>query len=134
METLSNRLKNLRIEKGEMQKEVAMHLNITTSAYGFYEQGKRMPTPEILSKLADYFDVSVDYLLGKTNIKQTKYINQNNDKDIKKAITSTLEQLENAHDGLMFDGEILDDETRELLIISLERSMKLAKQLKNTNK
>lgn len=69
MDLLSTRLKKLREDKNLMQKEVASYLNITTSAYGFYEQGKRSPTPEILSKLADYFNVSSDYILGRTDIR-----------------------------------------------------------------
>lgn len=79
--TLSERLKQLRDEKELMQKEVASYLNISTSAYGFYEQGKRTPTPEILSKLSDLFNVSVDYLLGKTD--NNIPFNEINKKDIK---------------------------------------------------
>ena len=80
MDLLSTRLKKLREDRELMQKEVASYLNITTSAYGFYEQGKRSPTPEILSKLADFFNVSVDYLLCKTDIRNYK----NNEKIIYK--------------------------------------------------
>ncbi|MDV9544862.1 XRE family transcriptional regulator [Clostridioides difficile] len=65
MSILSDRLKFLRKEKGVMQKEIANYLNITTSAYGFYEQGKRTPTPEMLSSLAEYFGTTVDYLIGR---------------------------------------------------------------------
>ncbi|WLD28620.1 helix-turn-helix protein [Clostridioides difficile] len=65
MSVLSDRLKLLREEKGVMQKEIANYLNITTSAYGFYEQGKRTPTPEMLSSLAEYFGTTVDYLIGR---------------------------------------------------------------------
>nr|WP_321027259.1 helix-turn-helix transcriptional regulator [Clostridium neonatale] len=65
----SQRLKKLRAEKGVVQKDVANYLNITTSAYGFYEQGKRVPDTEIMIKLSDYFNVSLDYLLGKTDIR-----------------------------------------------------------------
>lgn len=81
MDVLSVRLKLLREEKELMQKEVASILNITTSAYGFYEQGKRVPTPEVLSKLSDLFEVSVDYLLGKTDVRTyNTSLNEVNDK------------------------------------------------------
>ena len=66
---LTERLKELRHEKNVLQKDVANYLNITTSAYGFYEQGKRIPDSETLTKLANYFNVSLDYLVGKTNMK-----------------------------------------------------------------
>lgn len=67
MDTISIRLKELRKEKDVMQKDVANFLDISSSAYGFYEQGKRTPTSDIVVKLAKYFDVSTDYLLGKTD-------------------------------------------------------------------
>ncbi|MBM7622994.1 helix-turn-helix domain-containing protein [Sporohalobacter salinus] len=65
--SFSERLKKLRKEYGLRQKDVAKDLNLTPSAIGFYEQGKRNPDYKILSELADYFEVSVDYLLGRTN-------------------------------------------------------------------
>lgn len=61
----SNRLKQLRIEKGKTQKEIADFLNLTVPAYGFYEQGRNFPNIEIICKIADYFNVSVDYLIGR---------------------------------------------------------------------
>lgn len=62
------RLKELRIEKGLKQKEVANSLNLSPQVYCNYETEKRKPTPEMLCTLADYFDVSVDYLIGKSNL------------------------------------------------------------------
>lgn len=54
-----------------LQKDIASYLNITTSAYGFYEQGKRKPDMETLKKLADFFNVSTDYLIGRTDNKKS---------------------------------------------------------------
>ena len=59
------RLKILRKAKKKTQTDIAKYLGITVSAYGNYELGQRQPTPETLQKLADYFGVSVDYLLGR---------------------------------------------------------------------
>lgn len=75
---LSNRLKELRHEKNVLQKDIAKKLNISTSAYGFYEQGKRTPDLATLESLADYFNVSIDYLLGRTNDRTTSI--ENSDK------------------------------------------------------
>lgn len=63
----AQRLAQLRQEKGIYQKDIAKHLGITTSAYGFYEQNKRQPDQSTLQSLADFFNVSVDYLLGRAN-------------------------------------------------------------------
>lgn len=66
---IAERLKSLREEKNILQKDVAKYLNITTSAYGFYEQGKRTPDANVLSMLSDFYGVSTDYLLGRTNVR-----------------------------------------------------------------
>lgn len=58
-----NQLKNLRTKKGVSQQIVADYLEITRQAYSNYENGNRDPDNETLLKLAEYFEVSVDYLL-----------------------------------------------------------------------
>jgi transcriptional regulator with XRE-family HTH domain len=66
MELFAQRLKTLRIEKQVTQRAIANYLDITDTAYGFYEQGKNYPNMDILIKLADYFEVSLDYLVGRS--------------------------------------------------------------------
>lgn len=65
-----NRLISLRDEKNLSREELADKLNITYSALSKYETNKRFPDKETLSKIADFFNVSVDYLLCRTNIKR----------------------------------------------------------------
>lgn len=57
-------LKKLRKERGLNQATLAKHLDISVSAYGNYELGQREPSIENLNKLADFYGVSVDYLIG----------------------------------------------------------------------
>lgn len=59
------RLRELRKEKRLTQTQVGNYLGITVSAYGNYELGQREPSIDMLLKLADYFGVTVDYLLGR---------------------------------------------------------------------
>lgn len=61
-----NKLKELRKAKGVTQKDVAEFLGVTSVAYGHYETERRSLTPDKLSKLADYFGVTVDDILGRT--------------------------------------------------------------------
>lgn len=61
------RLNKCRLERGLSQSAVANLLNMTRQAYNHYETGQRQPTQEILVKIADLFQVSVDYLLGRTD-------------------------------------------------------------------
>lgn len=64
MKKMNEILKELRIEKGVSQKEVAKSLNTTDVTIGRYENGDREPKGEMLYSLAKYYDVSVDYILG----------------------------------------------------------------------
>lgn len=57
-----NRLRELRENKGMTQANLAKALSISRSAIGMYEQGKREPDFETLEKIADYFNVTMDYL------------------------------------------------------------------------
>lgn len=59
------RLQKLRNEQNKTQKEIANILGISYQAYAHYEKGRREPSPEQLKKLADYFGVTVDYLIGR---------------------------------------------------------------------
>lgn len=63
----SKRLKLLREQKGLTQEELAAILNISRSALSLWEIGKREPNQETLRFLAEYFGVSIDYLLGRTD-------------------------------------------------------------------
>jgi len=66
---LKDRLKELRKEKGETQSEVAASLGVDRSTYGKYETGDSVPDIDKLMWLATYFDVTVDYILGISNLK-----------------------------------------------------------------
>ena len=63
------RLKELRAEKGATQKEVAEFICCSPLVYSRYEREEREPDIAALCKLADYFGVSVDYIVGRTNVK-----------------------------------------------------------------
>ncbi len=64
---MNTRLKELRLEKGLRQKDVAEKIGVCTASYGFYENWINKPDPETLIKLAELYDVSIDYLLGVTD-------------------------------------------------------------------
>ena len=64
-----NRLRFLRLEKGESLEKIAQYLNVTLQTISNYETEKRDMTPDTLLKLAEYFGVSTDYLLGKSDIR-----------------------------------------------------------------
>ncbi len=63
------RIRDLREDKDLKQKEIADYLICDQSLYSKYERGERPLPLEYAEKLADYYGVSVDYLLGRTNVK-----------------------------------------------------------------
>ena len=64
------RIRNLRIDNGYTQKQVAEYLNIKQNTYSQYEIGVLNYPLDAVGKLADLYGVSVDYLLGRTNRKE----------------------------------------------------------------
>lgn len=59
------RLKELRTQRNMLQKDVAEFLNCSTPVYCRYEKGEREPPFDIMKKLADFYGVTVDYLMGR---------------------------------------------------------------------
>ena len=64
MNILAKRIKELRQDSGLSQKELSYILNIERTTLTGYETGRRMPDAEMLCRIADYFHVSVDFLIG----------------------------------------------------------------------
>ena len=78
MANLSQRLKQLKIERNLLQKTIAYDNNITLRTYQRYETGEREPSSSTLIKLADYFNVSLDYLTGRTDEPVNPNVKNNN--------------------------------------------------------
>lgn len=64
---LGNRLRLLRTQKKLTQEDVAKIIGVARTTYAMYEQNSREPDNDTLQKLADFFEVSTDYLLGRTD-------------------------------------------------------------------
>ena len=64
------RIRNLRIDNGYTQKQVAEYLNVKQNTYSQYEIGVLNYPLDAVGKLADLYGVSVDYLMGRTDIKE----------------------------------------------------------------
>ena len=65
MAKLQNELKHYREKNNYSQEQIAQKINITQQAYSNYEKGKRLPNIEILIKLADIYEISLDLLTGR---------------------------------------------------------------------
>jgi transcriptional regulator with XRE-family HTH domain len=67
MVALVTRLDELKTDRKLMQKQIAEGVNIPIRTYRRYEKGEREPSASIIVSLADFFNVSTDYLLGRTD-------------------------------------------------------------------
>ena len=67
MEVISKRLKQLREDAGLSQSKIGQLVGVPQSSIYRYEQGQSVPSPKTFRWYADYFDVSLDYLFGRTN-------------------------------------------------------------------
>lgn len=85
---------------------------------------------ETANKIAEYFGISVDYLLsGKDEKDASPPLTRKDERDIARRLEAMLGELGIADDALMFDGEPLDSETKELLRASLQAQLEMTKRL-----
>lgn len=126
MITFGERLKELRKQKKLTQQQLADIFYLNKSSISRYENNGQMPENEILQKLADFFEVSIDYLLGRIseqNPPVTEFKPELTKKDkinIEKEAQQMIDNLENA-DVVEFCGTPADDEDKEFLKMAYER-------------
>ena len=63
-------IRNLREDSDKLQVELAAYLNVKQTTYSKYERGAINVPIEVFIKLADYYNVSIDYLVGRTKVKR----------------------------------------------------------------
>ena len=114
----SNRIKALRKERKKTQNDLATYLNVRRSTYGEYERGIITPPYDKIKAIADYFDVTVDYLMGDGIPKQES-------NDVSETLNSMVDELSDEKSTINVNGHQLDKASRELLILSLENAIKL---------
>lgn len=68
MVSLADRLVSLQKERNVLKKDIADAIGVSVMGYYRYEKGDRQPTADTLIKLADFFNVSLDYLVGRSNV------------------------------------------------------------------
>lgn len=127
--SLVKRIKGLCDEKKVTFAEVERQIGISNGQIRRWDNVS--PKSETLQKVADYFDVSTDYLLGRTEVKRSIELTEKDEKDIQKELQNIINGLE-GNSYAAFDGQILDDmeeEDKELLIASLENTLRIAKKI-----
>lgn len=121
---LLDRIKTLCKEKGVSQRKMEQEIGISNGASSKWETSS--PSIDVIQKLSSYFNVSIDYLLGGERSAGSAALNYRDENDIAKRLEHTILALDE-EEALMFSGEPLDETTRELLKVSLENSIRIAK-------
>ncbi len=94
------RFREVREKVGKTQIEVAKYLGVSRQCYNNYELGNREPGIETLLRLADFFDVSVDYMLGKEGVKESR--SEEDDVILEKIRELTAEEKKRVLDFIKF--------------------------------
>ena len=127
----AERLKTLRLEAKLTQKEISNKLGISQPTYQRYEKSEREPNQEMLQKISSLFNVTIDYLFGNTDNRNTSNI----DDDLEKSLNTFKS----------FDGKPMSDHDRELIRemlkemfdeekwLNAKQSKKIDKWIRNKN-
>lgn len=130
MPDIGKRIKEKRIELGITQEDLASKLGYKSkTTIAKIENGTNDITQSRVVDFANALNTTPAYLMGweDSESQSIPILNKKDERDIAKRLEQTLDQLESDQDGLMFSGEPLDDQTRELLKASLQNSITIAK-------
>ena len=115
----SKRLKELRFERGQTQKELANAIEVGRTTVSEYESGKIVPKQEGLLKIANHFNVSVDYLTGVSNERATR---KQNASDLDALLNTIHHILLDEYDTpVTYEGEVLSEKQKLLIDQHIEQ-------------
>lgn len=123
---------NLLKERGITAYKVAQDTGITTATLSSWKKGRYTPKREKLQKIADYFGVTVDYLMtGKEKQKEkTAELTARDERDIAKDLNSIMEKLRNGEDGpASFEGTDIPEDDLELFAGQIELMLRRLKAI-----
>lgn len=128
------RLKQLRKEYCMTKTDLGAQLNVGKSTISNYENGTSFPDNDNLLKLSNIFEVTTDYLLGASNVRDRSILTPRDEKDIAKTLNILKDQIENNEDEpLNYEGAEVTHEDAELLFDAIELALKRIKK-KNKEK
>lgn len=111
---LNERIRYLRTKNNMSSKELSKILNISESSVSLYESGKRTPSLSLIIKIADYFNVSTDYLLGKTSMPK-QYCSSNSEFDFALQLQSIINTFDDGGNILLFNGYLMSEQFKKVL-------------------
>ncbi len=125
--TFGQRLKALRTEKHMTQDDLGKVMNVSKASISLYEKNERTPDQATLIKTADYFDVSLDYLLGRSDKRHYYDLSTKETTDIAEQAEKMLKGIDTGA-ALNFYGEPMTDEQKQSMRDILEMGLRINKE------
>lgn len=130
MWTLYENILSLCKERGIKGGKMCVDLGLSKSLMSDLKSGRKKGiTSETAQKIADYFDVSVDRVINGPKETKSPALTEKDERDIERRLAAMVSDLSGPADGLMFDGEPIDEETRQLLEMSLRNQLEISKRI-----
>ena len=131
MWTLYESILSLCQKRGIKGGKMCVDLGLSKSLMTDLKSGRKKGiTSETAQKIADYFSVSVDRVLnGPDSKEKAPALTEKDERDIERRLSAMIDELSGPLDGLMFDGEPIDEETRKLLEVSLRNQLEISKRI-----
>ncbi len=135
---LNERIRQLRLEHNLTSKKLGEILNLSESTISLYECGKRTPNKDLILKMSYYFNVSTDYLLGKSDIPNAEFLctlRKKESFDVSKELKKMLLQIER-NENIVFNEKLINYEIKVYLIkclqIMVDALFLMANDIRNT--
>ncbi len=130
--SIGYRILKLRKKKQLTQKELAVKVNVTEATMSRYENNLREPKGEIINRIALALHTTTDYLLGRSN--HSLPVREPRDhKSINIDLDTIIEKLEEV-DDLKYHGELMDDQTKRIILKTLKHTRDIAEDLHKSKK
>lgn len=126
---IGNTIRELRKEKKMSQSELGKFIGVSQTTVTAWETGRAEPSSTFVSKLADLFNVSTDYLLGRSDSKKEPYyeLTEKEKNDIAVQAEKLMDGIESG-ENLNFYGEPATEEQKERLLIAVQTAMEMNKR------
>lgn len=126
MENVIQRVVRLLKEQNKQDKELCDHIGVAQSTFVNWKKRNTDPKSRYISDIADFFGVSEKYLLNGEDKEWQPTLSEKEEKELDKKVEDLLGAV-TSDTGLMLDGEIMDDETREIFAMNLRNALKTTK-------
>jgi len=124
-EIFTERFNHYLKESNRTQKDLARYLGVDSSMVTLYKKGTNVPRMDKVDKIARFFGINRTDLIGRTE-EPPNHTDEKQDTDISEQLEQMMAELAEQKNALMFRGELMDDETKEAVLMAMQQAAKIA--------